>query len=504
MEKFVARVFVACLLVYFVVYNEAYIPRMIRGRPKGGLLGTPGNKHHEGNLKDMKLPPEQWYWQKLDHFNGATGRYWQQRYFTNSTFYKPGGPLFVQIGGEGAADPIWLVEGAWINYAQTYNAYCVLLEHRFYGKSHPTPDMSVENLQYLSSEQALADLAVFIADLNSQNKFSRVITFGGSYPGSLSAWFRLKYPHLVDGAVASSAPLLAIINFSAYLQVVDNSLRTFDPSGTCNDAVSIANDIISQDLATLAGRQKIKKLFQLCDDIDPNIQTDIANLYSTFAGNFEGVVQYNKDNSAFEGSKAANITIDTLCGIMTDTSVGDQLQRYAEVNALLLKAYSQHCQDFKYDKMIDSMKNISWNSSASEGGRQWTYQTCTEFAFYQSSDAPNQPFGHSFPIDFWTQQCADIFGTSFNNTVIEAAVKRSNIDYGALGIRISRVLFPNGSIDPWHALGVLKDLNPSARAIFINGTAHCANMYPTAPDDPPQLLKARAEISDTIGQWLNS
>lgn len=41
----------------------------------------------------------------------------------------------------------------------------------------------MENLQYLSSEQALADLAVFIADLNSQQKFSRVITFGGSYPG---------------------------------------------------------------------------------------------------------------------------------------------------------------------------------------------------------------------------------------------------------------------------------------------------------------------------------
>ena len=76
-------------------------------------------------------------------------------------------------------------------------------------------DMSTKNLKYLSSEQALADLAYFIESKTREYKLNsnKWIVFGGSYPGSLAAWFRLKYPHLAYGAVASSAPLLAKINF---------------------------------------------------------------------------------------------------------------------------------------------------------------------------------------------------------------------------------------------------------------------------------------------------
>lgn len=38
---------------------------------------------------------------------------------------------------------------------------------------------------------------------------SKVITVGGSYPGNMAAWFKLKYPAISTGSIASSAPLTA-------------------------------------------------------------------------------------------------------------------------------------------------------------------------------------------------------------------------------------------------------------------------------------------------------
>lgn len=80
----------------------------------------------------------------------------------------------------------------------------------------------MENLAYLSSEQALADLATFTVAMQEEHglKENKWIAFGGSYPGSLAAWYRLKYPHLVHGSIATSAPVVAQINFKGWTRSV--------------------------------------------------------------------------------------------------------------------------------------------------------------------------------------------------------------------------------------------------------------------------------------------
>jgi serine protease 16 len=103
------------------------------------------------------------------------------------------------------------------------------LEHRYYGVSHPFKNLTSENLRFLSSQQALHDLAYFIqksSDLLDMPALAKAkwIIVGGSYPANLAAWFRQKFPHLVIGAWASSGPVLAKADYWEYDAVVGKQL----------------------------------------------------------------------------------------------------------------------------------------------------------------------------------------------------------------------------------------------------------------------------------------
>jgi lysosomal Pro-X carboxypeptidase len=69
----------------------------------------------------------------------------------------------------------------------------IFAEHRYYGQSMPYGNKSYESpfIDYLTSEQALADYAYLITSIKkneSDAAQSPVIAFGGSYGGMLSAW----------------------------------------------------------------------------------------------------------------------------------------------------------------------------------------------------------------------------------------------------------------------------------------------------------------------------
>jgi len=166
-------------------------------------------------------------------------------------------------------------------YAQRFNALIVSAEHRFYGDSIPTQDLSTENLRYLSSSQALADFAALVYEVKSLYNAadSKVVSFGGSYSGALSAWFRMKYPHIVHAALASSGPVLAQMDFPEYFEVVTTSLS---PIGDCVSTITAATKYYTGLLSTSDGKKKIENDFQTRTPIVSDL--DVTTFFGVHVG----------------------------------------------------------------------------------------------------------------------------------------------------------------------------------------------------------------------------
>lgn len=85
------------------------------------------------------------------------------RYWFDASYYRPGGPVYCLDGGEtsGADRLPFLDHGILKILSEATGGLSVVLEHRYYGESMPVPDLSTDNLRWLTTAQTLADNAYF-------------------------------------------------------------------------------------------------------------------------------------------------------------------------------------------------------------------------------------------------------------------------------------------------------------------------------------------------------
>lgn len=429
--------------------------------------------------------------QPLDHFNPRDNRNWSMRYYENTAFYEKNGPILIELGGEWEIADGFLKSGLMYEIAAVHHAMLYYTEHRYYGKSRPTVDTSEENLQYLNIDQALADVAYFIEAKKKELgvKDAVVIVFGGSYAGNMAAWSRLKYPHLIQGALASSAPVYAKADFYEYYEVVTRSLQRY--SEECVKDVKSAFESVEELLITNGGPEKLKKYFNLCNVTNIKLAGDVGLLMNTLAEQFAGTVQYNR----VENGKTR---IAALCDNMTASYLGSPLQRLAHV----MSDPKGRCIDTNYERFVSNLKNVSWDVKGMT--REWFYQTCTEYGYYQTTNSKESIFGTLFPLEFFEKLCMDLYGDYYNSDYLKSRVKRTNLIYGGLKPDLTNVIFTNGDLDPWHALSVLNDLNESTKSILIKDSSHCRDLYNDLPTDPPDLIRTRKILKEIISNWITS
>jgi hypothetical protein len=170
----------------------------------------------------------------VDHFHNES-RYephsyqtFSNRYWINDEHYKPGGPVILYAAGEVSGDArIPTLEHGIVDIlAKNLNGLGVVLEHRYYGFSYPVQNLTTENMRFLSTEQAMADMAYFAQNVvypgyEDQNLTASdvpYILWGGSYAGAFVAIARKIYPDIFWGAISSSGVTAVVDDWWEYFE----------------------------------------------------------------------------------------------------------------------------------------------------------------------------------------------------------------------------------------------------------------------------------------------
>jgi len=365
-------------------------------------------------------------------------------------------------------------------------------------------------LKLHGSRQALADLARFRTFAEKEYNVSpdaQWFSFGGSYPGMLAGWFRLFYPHLVSASVASSAPFEAMLNFQGYKNVMASSISDTQVGGSqeCLGAVQNAFAALGQTFKTADGRQKTATAFSVCGNPSQALEDERAQALLAEALTDLFPIQSNDPACTDDGCNIAKVCGDYL---LNPSKGPDPLTRLLAMYKSLMLGDEQ-CLDFSWASYVDGYRNESAALPLS-GDRSWLWQTCTEFGFYQTCDPGTQcPFTsdpHLSTVKFNTDLCEELFGITIDQVAF--SINNTNERTGGWGLSGSRILIPNGSVDPWSAGGVgrggQKSKDPKCLpTLWVEGASHHFWTHPVKPTDQKSVVIARAEIRKKVLDWIS-
>ncbi|CAJ0942639.1 unnamed protein product, partial [Mesorhabditis belari] len=464
----------------------------------------------------------------LDHFSYINDITFKIRYMVNLDSYKAGGPIFFYTGNEGTITGFIENTGLMWDIAPMFNAALVFAEHRYYGASlPPNAYKNVSTTGFLTSEQALADFAELIYFLKtptghqdnspSFTATTKVIAFGGSYGGMLSAWFRKKYPDVVIGAWASSAPLT---NFNGggvdwgFFDAI--TTRTYQESGCNIKNIRAGWDAILRLSQTADGQQYLNQAF----NIDPkSLIKDINGGYNLYyyvrtALEYMAMTDYPYPSNFLQ--PMPGWPVKEACKFFsTNTTFSDRTLAGMLFSASQI--YYNYKNDPSYKPCIDSAICDDDSLGNLGSGQGWDWQECTEIviemcargntSFYYDECSPP-------PLSAMLDYCQSAFtkqrdGTDFGwkkGMLRENGVRNL---YGLTLSAASNIILTQGHLDPWSGGGYQKTdpyANPfNGIYIFeIQGSAHHLDLRQPNTCDPNTIMNARYQLVGVLQCWLRN
>ncbi|KAG6682443.1 hypothetical protein I3842_13G141700 [Carya illinoinensis] len=453
--------------------------------PLGGILQDPET------VFSANLPDEFetfYYNQTLDHFNYMPESYstFQQRYVINSKYWdgaNRSAPILAYLGAEAPLSEsiIMYSVGFLADNAAELKALLVYLEHRYYGQSIPLGSRTEEfrnasTLGYFNSAQAIADYAEIIIYLKEQlqAQYSPVIVVGGSYGGMLASWFRLKYPHVAIGALASSAPILYFDDITpqdAYYSVVTKDFR--EASETCYQTIKDSWSAIDEVASQPDGLLTLSDIFKTC-----HLLSSSSVLKQYLVSMYARVAQYNSP---------PKYPVTVVCGAI------DGAPPEADI---LDKVFAGVVAYFPNETCyVNAPRNLS------ETVVGWAWQRCSEMVI-PIGITNNSMFQPSpFNLSHFTEECLSKYGVPPRPHWVTTYYGGHDIKQFLSGFG-SNIIFSNGLSDPYSSGGVLEDISDSIVAVYTVNGSHCLDLRRANQSDPEWLVTQRRVEVDIIRGWI--
>jgi hypothetical protein len=418
--------------------------------------------------------------QRLDHFDTSSTATFPQRYVVNTTFCEGPGPwncdtnsgIVLYISGEAPMSARRVAAHPLIDLAARTHSLLATLEHRFYGGSVPL-DLTTANLsRFLTTDQALADLAGFVDFLRKGNSSRSVIVVGGSYAGTLASYFRQTYPNHANFSWASSPPLHLKLDFTEYDAHCAEVLRNQTDYPRCYEnargLVRYFDDAIANETAFRAARARMGL----------NRSTDPISLVSIVADQLAGMIQYRSN----DGGRALAEFCRNQSGAQPD------------VESFFEWFRSDNADPDAGDALL---LTDAGRAAPAADARAWTWQTCNEYGWFQT--ASGQLRSRWVNLSYYERICRVLFDDT--GAPDQAALARR---FGDLRPTATNIVYVNGAIDPWSTLSVPSEGEAPAYnwySIRIHGGSHCAELG--SQTDAPEVVAARERVLETIQGLVN-
>eukprot|EP00825_Cyclidium_porcatum_P018766 TRINITY_DN2135_c0_g1_i3.p1 TRINITY_DN2135_c0_g1~~TRINITY_DN2135_c0_g1_i3.p1 ORF type:complete len:442 (+),score=68.37 TRINITY_DN2135_c0_g1_i3:540-1865(+) len=388
--------------------------------------------------------------------------------------------------------------------ASHFGALIVYMEHRYFGDSWPFGDEQTsflpQNAVYLTSLQALYDYVTFLNFIrkvyNCPRETCSVIVTGGSYGAMLASWFRLKFPNVVDGAYAASAPIVQFQNrqgldFEVYSAVATGNYIKYNANIKIKDAYNRLQRI--QQSGNKMDYEMLSKAINTCDPVNSSDDVELIADWMDNAYQYMAMTNYPYDTDFLMHLPPwpANNSCNPFENITSTSADFD-----------LFNAVRYSCEIYyNYDK-IYTCNNISSISPSTNDMSGWDVLACADLAMPISSDGVRDMFRNiQWDPVAYNQECQSQFELwpdlswvlNFYGGIIDE-------DFSFA----SNIFFTNGMLDPWSAGGVyLTNSSLNVGHILMPASAHHLDLRLPNAADPSYVVNGRAEVFQYIQLWLN-